>query len=181
MAYLKVFKLDENASIPQRQHDTDAGYDIFSSEVTTIKKRSSGLVRTSIAISFSPDHYARLCSRSGLSVKNGIEVGAGVIDSGYRGEVKVLLYNHSDEHFHIYKGDKIAQMILHRIDTPNIEQVTTLEQLGDSDRGVNGFGSTGVHSSYKVSGDGVVPLNTYVIGDTVVANDNTCVCDQTYS
>lgn len=181
MAYLKVLKLDDNANIPQRRYNTDAGYDLFSSEVTTIKKRSHGLVKTSIAIPFPPGYYVRICSRSGLSVKHGIEVGAGVVDCGYTGEIKILLYNHSDEHFQIYKGDKIAQMILHRIETPDIEQVSTLEQLGESDRGVNGFGSTGVHSSYKVSGDGVVPLNTYVIGDTVVTDNNVCTCDQTYS
>ena len=83
---------------------------------------------------------ARIAPRSGLAVKHAIATGAGVIDEDYRGEVKILLFNHAAEDFKIAKGDRIAQMVLERIVTP---EVVVLEQLEESVRGAGGFGSTG--------------------------------------
>lgn len=81
--------------------------------------------------------------RSGLTLKNGLDVGAGVIDEDYRGNVGVILFNHSDTEFTVKAGDRIAQLILERIVTPAVEEV---EDLDATDRGSGGFGSTGVES-----------------------------------
>lgn len=82
----------------------------------------------------------RIAPRSGLAVKHFIDTGAGVIDSDYRGQVKVLLFNHSEEDFEINEGDRIAQLVIERIYTP---QVVVVEELEESVRGAGGFGSTG--------------------------------------
>ena len=79
--------------------------------------------------------------RSGLAWKNFIDTGAGVIDADYRGEVKVLLFNHNEEDFNVKVGDRVAQLILEKIETP---EVVAVEDLDASDRGAGGFGSTGV-------------------------------------
>jgi dUTP pyrophosphatase len=85
--------------------------------------------------------YGRIAPRSGISLKNGIDVGAGVVDAGYRDGVKVLLFNHSDSDFVVSVGDRIAQLILECIMTPEVKVV---DELDDTDRGANGFGSTGI-------------------------------------
>jgi len=82
----------------------------------------------------------RIAPRSGLASKHGLQTGAGVIDSDYRGEVKVLLFNHSDVEFRVDEGDRVAQLILQRIATP---EVVCVEELGGTVRGGGGFGSTG--------------------------------------
>ena len=82
----------------------------------------------------------RIAPRSGLAVKHFIDTGAGVIDSDYRGQVKVLLFNHSEVDFEIKEGDRIAQLVIERIYTP---EVMVVEELEDSVRGAGGFGSTG--------------------------------------
>lgn len=84
--------------------------------------------------------YGRIAPRSGLASKHFIDTGAGVIDSDYRGEVKVLLFNHASDDFPIKRGDRVAQLVLERIYTPEIIEVTDLEE---SVRGAGGFGSTG--------------------------------------
>ena len=83
--------------------------------------------------------YVRVAPHSGLAIKNFIDVGAGVIDSDYRGEIKVVLFNHSAEDFAVQVGDRIAQLILERIETPQVKKVAALD---DTDRGAGGFGST---------------------------------------
>ena len=82
----------------------------------------------------------RIAPRSGLAVKHSIDTGAGVIDSDYRGQVKVLLFNHSEVDFEIKEGDRVAQLVLERIYTP---EVLVVEELKESIRGAGGFGSTG--------------------------------------
>jgi dUTP pyrophosphatase len=84
--------------------------------------------------------------RSGLTLKNGLDVGAGVIDEDYRGNVGVILFNHSDTEFTVKAGDRIAQLILERIVTPAVEEV---EDLDVTDRGSGGFGSTGTQSGVE--------------------------------
>jgi dUTP pyrophosphatase len=84
--------------------------------------------------------YGRVAPRSGLAVKHGIQVGAGVVDPDYTGEVKVVLFNHGDKDFEVKKGDRVAQLILERCETPEVEEVGTVE---DTERGAGGFGSTG--------------------------------------
>ena len=98
-------------------------------------------MKTGLSISFPVGLYARIAPRSGLALKKFIAVGAGVVDSDYRGDVGVVLFNHGDQEFQVKMGDRIAQLILEKIDTPPVEEV----QGHDSTvRGSGGFGSTGV-------------------------------------
>jgi dUTP pyrophosphatase len=84
--------------------------------------------------------YGRIAPRSGLAVKHGVQTGAGVIDPDYTGELKVILFNHGSEKFEIKKGDRIAQLILEKCETPLIDEV---EEIKDTQRGTRGFGSSG--------------------------------------
>lgn len=107
-------------------------------------------VKTDISIAFPHGFYARVAPRSGLAWKNSIDVGAGVIDVDYRGNVGVILFNHSDDDFKIAHGDRIAQLILERIITPDVVEV---DELDETERNAGGFGSTGVASSVADNGD----------------------------
>lgn len=98
-------------------------------------------IKTDISISFPHGLYARVAPRSGLAWKNSIDVGAGVIDVDYRGTVGVILFNHSDVEFKIAAGDRVAQLILEHIYTPEVVEV---EDLDETERNAGGFGSTGV-------------------------------------
>lgn len=141
MSFL-VKVLNVNAKIPSRGSDKAAGYDLSSSEEVIVPARGRKMVKTGIAISVPAGHYGRVAPRSGITLKNGIDVGAGVIDEDYRGEVCVILFNHSNEDFVVNMGDRIAQLILERISTPDVEVVNSLES---TERGNGGFGSTGVN------------------------------------
>ena len=98
-------------------------------------------MKTGLSISFPTGLYARIAPRSGLALKRFIDVGAGVVDADYRGEVGVVLFNHGDQDFEVKMGDRIAQLILEKIDTPPVEEVQGLE---GTVRGSSGFGSTGM-------------------------------------
>ena len=138
---IKCKKLLDAASVPTRAHEYDAGWDLYSSERAFIISSKRKVVSTSISLAI-PDGYVGLIwPRSGLAAKKGIDVFAGVIDSGYRGEIKVCLYNSSGVNFEINKGDRIAQIIFHKI--PQTEMLE-VDSLGDSIRGDSGFGSSGV-------------------------------------
>ena len=153
---LKVYRLNEDATIPRRANLLDAGYDLSSSEDTCVPPLSRKIVSTGLVISLpqisdlNPSglkFYARIAPRSGLAAKNGIDVFAGVVDAGYRGEIKVILFNSSNENFVVKKGDRIAQMIIETIITPEIEEVSSSEELNSKNldaRGDGGFGSSGV-------------------------------------
>ncbi|EGO53765.1 hypothetical protein NEUTE1DRAFT_53084 [Neurospora tetrasperma FGSC 2508] len=141
---LLIKKLSDKARLPTRGSAFAAGYDIYASKETTIPARGKGLVDTDISMAVPAGTYGRIAPRSGLAAKNFIDVGAGVIDADYRGQVKVLLFNHSDVDFAVNEGDRVAQLVLERIYTPEVVEV---EQLEESVRGAGGFGSTGVSSS----------------------------------
>jgi dUTP pyrophosphatase len=137
---ISVQLLDDNAKVPTKANLNDAGFDLYSVLDAVIPPKQRKTVRTGIAIQM-PDHLAGLVwPRSGLSVKHGIDVLAGVIDSGYRGEIMVCLYNTSDENVSINTGDRIAQIIFQEVPRVIME---VHESLGSSQRGENGFGSTG--------------------------------------
>ncbi|KAH6691645.1 deoxyuridine 5'-triphosphate nucleotidohydrolase [Plectosphaerella plurivora] len=138
---LLVKKLSDKARLPTRGSAFAAGYDVYASKETTIPARGKALVDTDIAISVPVDTYGRIAPRSGLASKHFIDTGAGVIDADYRGQVKILLFNHSDTDFAVAEGDRVAQLILERIYTPDVVEVADLEE---SVRGAGGFGSTGV-------------------------------------
>jgi dUTP pyrophosphatase len=143
---IKIKKLTETAIIPTKAHEEDAGFDLYADEDKIIPAQSREVIHTSIAIELpeikdeNKDIYVRIAPRSGLSVKAGIDIFAGVVDRGYTGELVVCMFNSSKEEFKVNKGDKIAQMIPTIIYTDTLEEV---EELGVSKRGGKGFGSSG--------------------------------------
>ncbi|KGG51606.1 putative dUTPase [Mitosporidium daphniae] len=137
---LFVTLLSENGQAPQRLSENAAGYDLFSAKDAIVPKQGRLLVPTDIAIAVPLGTYGRVAPRSGIALKHGIDVGAGVIDADYRGNVGVLLFNTSTEaDFSIKKGDRIAQLILEKIATP---EVRVVQSLTETVRGSGGFGST---------------------------------------
>jgi dUTP pyrophosphatase len=143
---IKIKKLTETAIIPTKAHEEDAGFDLYADEDKIIPAQSREVIHTSIAIELpeikdeNKDIYVRIAPRSGLSVKAGIDIFAGVVDRGYTGELVVCMFNSSKEEFKVNKGDKIAQMIPTIIYTDSLEEV---KELGNSKRGEKGFGSSG--------------------------------------
>ena len=105
---LKVQKLSNNAALRKRSTDGAAGYDLCASQDYTIPAGGKGLVKTGLSISFPTGLYTKIAPRSGLALKKFIDVGAGVVDSDYRGEVGVVLFNHGDQDFQVKMGDRIA-------------------------------------------------------------------------
>ncbi|OSX69510.1 hypothetical protein BU14_1443s0001 [Porphyra umbilicalis] len=146
---MRVQLLDPRAVAPARGSATAAGYDLSALEDGSVPARGRALLRTGLAIALPTDVYGRVAPRSGLAWKKGLDVGAGVIDSDYRGEVRVLLFNLSDEDIHIKAGDRIAQLILERISTP---AVVVVESLEATERGAGGFGSTGMGAPVPTQG-----------------------------
>ncbi|RCI15613.1 hypothetical protein L249_3436 [Ophiocordyceps polyrhachis-furcata BCC 54312] len=137
---LQVKKLSDKARLPTRGSAFAAGYDLYAARETVIPARGKALVDTDISIAVPAGTYGRVAPRSGLASKNFIDTGAGVIDADYRGPVKVLLFNHADADYDVKEGDRVAQLVLERIVTPDVVEVQKLEE---SVRGAGGFGSTG--------------------------------------
>ena len=127
-----------------RANDTDAGADIRAAVDVNIKPYQSVLVPTGLHIEIPVGWAGIIKSRSGLAAKHDIEVGAGVIDSAYRGECKVLLRNYSSLPFQVEKGMKIAQLLIIPVMLAEFIEVDSLDDLSVSDRGNNGFGSSGI-------------------------------------
>tara|TARA_B100000963_G_scaffold348632_1_gene356523 strand:- start:470 stop:892 length:423 start_codon:yes stop_codon:yes gene_type:complete len=129
----------EDAQEPTRGSDEAAGYDLYSYESETVVPKQIKLIDTGISIRVPEGTYGRIAPRSSVS-KKGILINAGVIDRDYRGPVKVMVHNLSNDNYVINKNDRIAQLILEQIKTPPVELV---EELDDTVRGEGGFGSTG--------------------------------------
>lgn len=132
-------KLDPGAYMPERAHSADAGYDLRSPVKCRLYAGEAVVIDTGVHIQIPTGYVGMLKSKSGLNVKHDI-VGEGVIDSGYTGSIRVKLYNHGAESYVIEVGDKISQLVILPIITPELELVAELEE---TDRGSNGFGSTG--------------------------------------
>lgn len=130
------------AKPPRRARPGDAGLDLFSAEASSVPAGEWRTIDTGIAICMPSDCYARLAARSGLAARTGINVGGGVIDSSYRGNIGVILFNHSKFDFPIAAGQAIAQIIFEKIYTPEELRVVSLDQLGSTERGANGYGSS---------------------------------------
>jgi dUTP pyrophosphatase len=137
---LQVKKLSDKGRVPTRGSEFAAGYDLYAARDTTVPARGKVLVDTDIAIAVPEGTYGRIAPRSGLASKHFIDTGAGVIDADYRGQVKVLLFNHAEADYEIKEGDRVAQLVLERIYTPEVIEV---QELAESVRGAGGFGSTG--------------------------------------
>lgn len=136
---MKVKRLTENAILPKCADNGSAGYDLFASQTYTIPPWSRMLVKTDIALEIYPTHYGRIAPRSSLSLK-GIDIGAGVIDSSYRGEIRVLLINSKQTAHTVTQGDRIAQIVFEQCFHFDFDET---DELGLSERGTGGFGSTG--------------------------------------
>ncbi len=131
--------MEAGALLPVRATPFSAGLDLFSSEEAVVRPNTRRLISTGLSIRLPKDSYGRIAPRSGLSLR-GYEIGGGVIDSDYRGIVKVIMINNSNENYIINFGDKIAQLIVERI--YNLDPVLVTE-LDVTERGEKGFGSTG--------------------------------------
>lgn len=142
MDTLYVKKLSEHAIVPTRGSEFAAGYDLSAAHNAVVPARGRALIKTDLAIAIPLGTYGRVAPRSGLTYKNGLDVGAGVIDYDYRGNVGVILFNHTDEDFQVRHGDRIAQLILEEIVMGG--RVEEVNDLPDTARGGDGFGSTGV-------------------------------------
>jgi dUTP pyrophosphatase len=140
MNFVSYKLLSETAQICYKNDRFDAGYDLYADEDKTINGQSREVIKTGIALEMPHNLGGFIWPRSGLSVKQGIDVLAGVIDSGYRGEIMVCLYNTSREVVQVKRGDRIAQIVFQEV--PLISLLYR-DELGASQRGSNGFGSTG--------------------------------------
>ena len=139
---IPVLPSESMFQLPEAQHPGDAGADLTASESLTLEPGARALVPTGFSIAI-PDGYAGLVMpRSGLAIRSGVTVinAPGLIDSGYRGELKVALINHSDARFASERGDRIAQLVIVAVVRPEFSAV---DRLPESRRGAGGFGSTG--------------------------------------
>lgn len=136
------FTLDMGAKLPEYAHDTDSGADLFSNEGHFISPGETQTVDTGLSIELPEGYEGQVRSKSGLAAKHGIHVlnSPGTIDCGYRGKVKVILHNTGKETFHVRVGDKVAQLIIAPYRQANFH---TVYYLSSTNRGENGFGSTG--------------------------------------
>ena len=136
---MKVKLLSENAKLPVKGDSFSAGYDLYASESITVEAWSRSLVSTGISLEIPENFYGRIAPRSGLGLK-GFDIGSGVIDSSYRGEIKVVFVNATSSAYSIQVGDRIAQIIFEMCLTFPLEIAST---LSETERGESGFGSTG--------------------------------------
>ena len=139
---LKFKRIHPDAVLPAYAHPSDAGMDIWSVADMTVPARGRALVPTGLVVLLPPLYEAQVRPRSGLALKHGITVlnTPGTIDSGYRGEIGVILFNSSDVDFQVKKGDRVAQVVIAPVTQPVIEEA---QEIDETDRGAGGFGSTG--------------------------------------
>ena len=126
-----------------KAHPSDAAFDLEADEDTVVYGYSRKLISTGIRMAIPEGYCGIIKSRSGLAVKNSIEIGAGVIDAGYRGEIKVLLCNYGEDSFYVKPGDRIAQLMIVPVPAVTLEVVEDLDETTRSDKG---FGSTGLNA-----------------------------------
>ena len=140
---LAVRRLEADARLPSRSYDDDAGFDLYAAEAATVPAGGRASVRTGIALEIPERHAGLVLPRSGLAAKHGIALvnAPGLIDAGYRGEVRVLLLNtDAGKDFEIAVGDRIAQLLVVRVEAPDVVEV---DELATRERGEAGFGSSG--------------------------------------
>lgn len=139
---LRVKRLHPDAQLPTRGSASAAGLDLYALEEAIALPQSSVLIPTGLSVEIPEGLYGRIAPRSGFSLATGLVVNAGVIDSDYRGEVKIMFFNYLDDEVKLHKGNKVAQLILEKIAILPVEEVT--DHLTETARGEGGFGSTGV-------------------------------------
>jgi len=148
LTQIQVKRLNENALIPTRNKKTDAGIDIYASENCFIPLNGTAIIKTGIAILIPEGFVGKIEDRSSLAAK-GLRTGAGVVDAGYAGEVGIVLHNITNKTslskdgkpgFEVLRGDKVAQLLLYKVETPNVQEI---KELWSSERGNKRFGSSG--------------------------------------
>lgn len=132
--------LDKGAFMPTRAHTQDAGLDLYSREDIVISAKESVVIDTGVHIELLPDTVGFVKSKSGLCFNHDILCGEGTVDEGYTGSIRVKLFNLGGRDYKLHKGDKIAQLVIIHVIKPELELVDSLDA---TDRGNNGFGSTG--------------------------------------
>ena len=137
---IKFKKMDSNAKLPSYANPGDAGMDFYSAENYVLRPNERKTVKTGIAMAIPVGYVGLIWDKSGLASKKGIKTMAGVVDSGYRGEIQIVLHNLGNEDFVVEKDMKIAQMLIQPIHKPRLEEVA---ELDETKRGDGGFGSTG--------------------------------------
>ena len=138
--FLPFVKVDPKACTPVRSSTDAAGLDLFAVKEVVISPGDRARVETGIQLAIPRGYYGRIAPRSGLALKHGIDVSAGVLDADYRGSVAVILFNHGSEEVKIHPNDRIAQLIIEKIACLQPLEVASLEE---TERSSNGFGSTG--------------------------------------
>lgn len=141
MINVKILKVNDGAKVPSYAHEGDGGLDLYSCEEFNLKPGEGKLIKTGICMSIPEGHVGLIWDRSGLASRNSLHVLAGVVDSGYRGEVGVVLKNLGGEDFKVIKNMRIAQMLIQPVASVNVEEA---ESLDETKRGDGGFGSTGL-------------------------------------
>ena len=132
--------VDAGGSLPEYASPGAAGGDLRASEAVEIAPGARAAVPTGVRLQIPPGHVGLVWPRSGLAVRHGIDTLAGVIDSDYRGEVRVVLVNHGDAPFRVTPGDRVAQLLVQRVERADF---TAAAEIDDTHRGSGGFGSTG--------------------------------------
>lgn len=140
--HLSVLKLDEELPTPSRAHQGDAGLDLYARHPRVLAPGERAAVATGVAAAIPPGCVGLVVPRSGLAARSGVGVvnAPGLIDSGYRGEIRVVLINHGREVFEVRRADRIAQLVIVPVAAPEVELVDRLEE---TERGPAGFGSSG--------------------------------------
>jgi dUTP pyrophosphatase len=149
---LAVVRLDRDLPMPARAHDGDAGVDLLSSIDLVLEPGRRALVPTGIAVAIPHGMVGLVHPRSGLATRVGLSIvnSPGTVDAGYRGEIKVTLINlDPDEAIIVRRGDRIAQLLVQRVELPELVEVTSFDEAGlaDTTRGAGGHGSSGGHAS----------------------------------
>jgi len=148
MESINVLRLNESAVLPTRTNPTDAGLDLYASESVFITRGETKLIKTDISVRIPPGYVGKIEDRSSMAVK-GLRTGAGIIDAGYNGEVKIVIHNISNINdwfsstrgYLVEAGQKIAQLLIYKVETPKVVEV---KLSWNSERGDKGFGSSGV-------------------------------------
>jgi dUTP pyrophosphatase len=139
---IAIKKLHPDAKLPEYAHPDDAGMDFYASESITLQPNERTAVPTGIALAIPSGFVGLLWDKSGMAVKHGLKTMAGVIDAGYRGEIKIILHNLSNQPYTFERGTKVAQMLIQPVHQKRLIEV---EDLDSTNRGTGGFGSTGTH------------------------------------
>lgn len=139
---LNIKKLHPDAKLPTRAHADDAGLDLFANETLTLESGQRRTVKTGIALAIPTGYVGLIWDKSSIPHKWGVKTMGGVIDASYRGEVGVIMVNLSEEPYIVEKGAKISQLLIQKVELPEVCEVS---ELDDTIRGKGAFGSTGTH------------------------------------